>query len=416
MIVTHSKKSTKNSEWIALLLLSTCFFVSPVSVSLTSITYFGAFLFLMISGDWHKRWDQIKNNKAALSFWLFFSLFVVGIFHSTSTSHFIIKDIQKHHWMLMTPFFMMIVNDECWRQRMINLFLIAMIVTLCLSGFQFFTHVRLSDVIHLLRPQYDISSVFVDHIVQSFMMNVAAFICAYRFLFEKKFRVYYAIIFLLMAINILVMSQGRTGYGIFFLLLCYLGVIRFGWRGMILSGLASVLLITLVFFTSPSFNFRVRKIEQEYTHYNQMQKKSAVLVHHYAVAQRIELWHISKVMIKERPWFGYGTGGIQTQLPIIIPAKDRLYNPSVDYVESIYLNFLLEFGVAGLIVLIIAFYMQIKTTLQLPRQYRCLMQATLIALLFGGLFNGFLHSFSVSHFYALISVVCFSSLHKAHYD
>jgi hypothetical protein len=38
------------------------------------------------------------------------------------------------------------------------------------------------------------------------------------------------------------------------------------------------------------------------------------------------------------------------------------------------------------------------------------MQAVLIAVLFGGLFNGFLVSFPISHFYALFSALCFSAL------
>ncbi|OGT44972.1 MAG: hypothetical protein A3E82_02000 [Gammaproteobacteria bacterium RIFCSPHIGHO2_12_FULL_38_11] len=410
-----ARKTSQCCEWIALMLLTSCFFVSPISVSLTTITYLGAFIFLLLSGDWRARWERIKNNKAAMSFWLLFALLIVGIFYSASTPQFIFKDIQKRHYLLMTPFFMMIIQDEQWRQRMINAFLFAMIVTLFFSSIQTIFHVRFSNSIHLLRHQFDISSVFVDHIVQSFAMNIAAFICAYRFFFKKKNRMAYLIFFILMAVNIMLMNKGRTGYGIFLLLCFYLSVIRFGWKGIAVTGLLSVVACLFVLYTPNNFHARLQKMHYQYGAFQKFEKRG-VLMHHQSVIQRIEMWKISKKMIKKRPWFGYGTGGIEAQLPKIIPAKERVFNKSLNYVESDYLNFILAFGFVGLAVFLFVIFLQIKTTFQLPHPYRCLMQATLIALLFGGIFNGFLISFSVSHFYALLSAVCFSALCNSRRD
>jgi len=82
----------------------------------------------------------------------------------------------------------------------------------------------------------------------------------------------------------------------------------------------------------------------------------------------------------------------------------------LDYVENIYLNFLLEFGIFGLLVLIVAIGMQIKTSFALPSQHRYLFQAVLIAILFGGCFNSFFVSFIPAHLYALFSALCLSAL------
>jgi O-antigen ligase len=179
-------------------------------------------------------------------------------------------------------------------------------------------------------------------------------------------------------------------------------VIRFGWKGIVIASVSSVVLISIAFFASFGFHSRIKSVYQEYQHYDQIH-------HQTSVGQRIEMYDIAKRMIHERPWFGYGTGGIRTALPSVVPEKNRPLNPSIDYVESIYLDFLLEFGVFGFVILLIVLVVQISVSFQLPQCYRALMQAVLIALLFGGVFNAFLVSFPIAHFYALFSAVCFSA-------
>jgi len=400
-MISDSPKFTQRCTFLALFFLTVCFFVSPISVSLTTVTYLLAALLVLLSGDWRARWERLKVNKAGLSFWLLGAVFIIGVFYTTATKSLVVHDLQKRHWLFITPLFIAMLTDDRWRQRMINAFLGAMVITLILSPLKFFFHINLVSWAHIKIHQ-DAGDVFTDHIVQSLAMNIAAFICAYRFLFEKKFRMVYAILFILMGINILFISHGRTGYGTFFLLLCYLGLIRFGWKGMFSAGIISVLMISVVFFISPGFQSRVKAIYNHAENYNQMH-------HATSVGIRIEMLSIAKKMISERPWFGYGTGGIETALPSVVPAKDRVFNPSVDFVESVYLNFLLEFGLFGFVVLLIALALQIKATFQLPHNYRCLMQAMLICIFFGGIFNAFFVSFSPAHFYSIFAALCFSA-------
>lgn len=391
-------------EWLALVMLTACFFVSAISVTLTTIAYLAAFLCILLSGHWQEKWVYIKKNKAAISFLVLTALYVVGVFYSTSTKQLILRDLHKNHWLLMTPFFMMIITNDVWRQRMINAFLCIMLITVCLSFIKWLSPVHMMHSLRLpkIRAETSIFSVFMNHIVQSFAMNLAAFVCGYRFLYEKKWRIFYALIFIVMAINIIFMSNGRTGYGIFFLLLLYLSVTRFGWKGIVIAGASSVVLTSVAFVVSFGFHSRIKSVYQDYQHYNQIHYQTSV-------GQRIEMYDIAKRMIHERPWFGYGTGGIRTALPLVVPEKNHPLNPSIDYVESIYLDFLLEFGAFGFVILLIVLAVQISVSFQLPPFYRALMQAVLIALLSGGVFNAFWVSFPIAHFYALFSAVCFSA-------
>src|SRR3990167_9557728 len=155
---------------IALLLLTACFFASAVSVTLTTITYLSAFLFVLLSGDWHARWQRIKNNKVALSFWALAALFMVGVIYSTSTKQLVLNDLYKQHWLVITPFFMMIVTSNVWRQRMINAFLCAMVITLCFSFLKccspiYLTHLLRLTIVHAVTS---VISDFENYIVPSF--------------------------------------------------------------------------------------------------------------------------------------------------------------------------------------------------------------------------------------------------------
>lgn len=388
-------------EWLSLIFLTLCFFVMPLSVSATTIAYLAAFFFLLISNDWRARWGRIKSNKAAISFWVLAVLFVIGLLYTTSTRYLAWQDFHKRHWLWMTPFFMMIIRDDRWRERMVNTFLYVMLIILGFSYLKFFK-LDLADWVPIT-PQGGVS-IFMNHIIQSFAMSIAGFVCGYRLLFHHKHRVLYGVLFTLIAINVLFMSIGRTGYIIFLLLVIYLSLIRFGWRGVLSAVAISAAAFMLVFSVSTNFRYRINEV---YVHTTQYQK----LEHATSVGQRIQMWHIAEKMIRKRPWFGYGTGGIRTALPTVVPEKERNWsNQTINYVESIYLNFLLQFGVFGLLVLLGVLITQIRVTFQLPQTYKHLMQAVLIALLCGGMINQFMASFPIAHLYSLFAALCFSAL------
>lgn len=415
-------------EQIALGAITASFFFSMLSVSLTTITYFSAALLILLSGNWRARFQYISHNAAALSFWVLATLFIIGAFYSVGSAAQIHRELRDQSWLLITPLFMMIVNDNRWRTRMIQAFLSIMIITLAVSLSKSLLHINPFAWTHIKHVSEHHGFVW-SHIVQSYAMNIAAFICAYRYLFEKKLRLFYGILFLWMAFDILFISQGRTGYGIFFILLCHLFLIRFGWRGTISAMLLTAALITTAFFVSQNFRTRVIIMQCEYHHYQQLHHISTKkfdtnkrkfgcdyggyqqMTRTTSTGQRIQMFHIAKMMIQHRPWFGYGTGGIGAGMQAIIPLKDRtlLLKPILNSLESLYINFWLWFGSVGLVIFLGMMAVQIKSSFQLPPDYRYLIQVVLITTLFGGLFCSYF-DFPIKHLYALFSVLCFSAL------
>lgn len=410
------KLLTSRSPWqlkcnqIAMYALTAAFFVVMFSVSLTTICYLSATLFVLLSGNWRERFQFIRDSDtfASVSYWVIFSLFIIGIFYSIAPQKEIIHELRSQSWLLITPFLIMGLTEECWRQRIVNAFLSIMIITLIVSFLKVFIDIHPIQWIHFVRdPNHQ--GLYWDHITQSFAMNIAAFICAYRYFFEKKSRLFYAAVFILMAIDIIFISKGRTGYGLFFLLLAYLSMVRFGWKGSIVAASISILLIVTAFFISPNFNTRIKAIYEHTAHYEQMHQLHEAT----SVGTRIEMLNIAKMLIIKRPWFGYGTGGIETAIKEFVPPQDRtLEIPNISSVESIYLNFWLEFGLFGLIVFLAMTAVQIKASFHLPQPYRYLMHVVLISTLFGGLFCSFFNNITIKHVYALFVVLCLSALNS----
>lgn len=388
---------------MALSMLTLCFFASVISVSITTILYLLTFALVLVSGSWRSRWQRISINKAALSFWILLALFFLGLTYTTSTLHLAWRDLHKRHWMLITPFLIMLIQTDIWRRRMLNAFLFASVLALILSYIKVLTPINIYHFLPNSVRELPGASVFGNRIVQGLMMSMAAFICGYRLLFEKKYRALYALLFVLMGVNVLFMSTGRTAYGIFIVLSVYLALRRFGLRGFIVACIVGSITIGAAFVLSTHFRHRVEAIYLNTKNYNDTKPINPV-------GQRIEMMQIAKKMIAARPWFGYGTGGIQTALPTVVPATERVYNPSIDYVENIYLNFLLQFGVFGLLVLFFVIGVQVKASFALPKQYQYLLHATLIATFFGGLFNSFLVSFVPAHLYSLFAALCLSAM------
>lgn len=407
MILPARQRITYYCTSAALLffMLSCC--VVAMSVTLMIITYLSAFLFIVLSGEWQTRWAFIKNNPAAWSFWLIGLLFVCGSFYATSTHQLIIHDLQKRHWLLITPLLMSVLKQSHWRRRMVNAFLCAVVITVCFSYLQSLLGFRFESLLHIKteRTVIDIHSVFQNHIIQSIVMNIGAFICGYRFLFEKRGSVFYLSFFMLLGVNILFMTHDRTGYGIFLLILLYLGALRFGLKGLFIASVLFCIAVAGAFYFSQGFQDRIKPVYAYLTHQKKMPIEKSLL-------QRTEMWGIAKKMIAERPWFGYGTGGIRTALPSVVPLSQRTLDPQIDYVESIYLNFLLEFGIVGLAVFLIAIAIQIKISFSLSHEYRALMHLILIIILIGGLCNAFLVSSPIAHLYSLFSAICFSEYQK----
>ncbi|OGO92700.1 MAG: hypothetical protein A3F10_03470 [Coxiella sp. RIFCSPHIGHO2_12_FULL_42_15] len=374
-------------------------FVLPISVTATTCCYLLAGFLALCSGHWQERWQRIKFNPAALSFWILICLFLLGLLYTFSPWNLALKDLQKRHWLLITPFLMILLTDDRWRLRTINSFLLAMYITLCLSFLKFFG----VDIYFQITGKYlNGVNVFYEHIVQTFFFSMAAFIIGYRFFYYEKWRWFYGISYLLLTLNVLFLSDSGTGYVLFLLQLIYIALIRLGWKGFLLGIGLGVILMGTSFLNFSAMKERAYHIASDYDSYHKGQTITSV-------GLRIAMWHNAILLIKGRPLTGYGTGGIRTAMTKNLSPEDIKKTQLLDYVENTILNFILEFGFLGLIIFLSAITIQIVACFYLPHEYKHLMLVFLMLFLMGGLANSFFVSFCEAHLYSLLAAVCFSA-------
>jgi len=376
-------------------LVAAAFFI-PISVTLADISYVSAVVCVLLSGECYEQRELLFRHPISLCFWAFLALYLIGLTYTVGQPAEVWHDLYKHHWILCTPFLMILVTQENLRRYMINAFLAAMILTLGLSYLKGWGW----DIVN---KGYLGVSVFFAHIVQNFLMAYAAALIAYRILYHARWRWLNILLFGLMSFNIVFMSRGRTGYIIYAALIIFALFYRYRWRGLVAAIVLMGLLFTLAFNFSTSFHSRVlHSIHSNSLFFQRGQS-------HTSLGLRLAMWQNSIHLIKERPWLGYGTGGILNAYKALSPqaiARSGLVNA----VEIGYLNILLKFGMLGFMVLMGIFACQWYYSFRLDPQSRFTIQAFLIGYLLGNVANPFLLSSTEAHFYSILCAALFSAL------
>ncbi len=385
-------------------------FAVAVSVSATSVLFILAFIaclvFLSCSRHALRSLVQTLNqNRALLGCWVLVAIYLVGTLYSVSDHHERWRDLQKMHWLLMTPILSVLFTDPRWRRRLQNSFLLAMSLTLILSYAKALGWLDcLGDL-----PKHLASgnNVFFEHIVQTFFMDVALFMVGYRVLFEsnntgKKLYYFYILFLCLGVINLFFMEESATGFLAFVVLMAYLFYQRFSYKGLMYTGLCLSVLMGLSLSQSQLIKTRMHTVKHEYTQYQSGQTISSL-------GLRLAMAKTSVDLIKQQPWYGYGTGGIKAAMTMKLSPAQIDRTGLIDYVEISPFNFILQFGLLGLLGFSLFLVWQIQGLKYLPRQEAILMQGFLLAYLASSLINCFFISFCETHLYALMMAMCFGS-------
>ena len=392
-------------------------FAVAISVTATSILFVLSFLMACLyvlfaclsnsTGKANALWQGIKQRRALLACWVLFALYVLGTFYSISDGHERWRDLQKMHWLLMAPILAFLFNEPSWRRRLQNSFLLANTLILILSyakalgwlGWVNWLGVDLASG----------NNVFFEHIVQTFFMDIALFIAGYRLLFEahtlsKKMNYAYLTLLLFGVFNLFFMEESATGFLAFFVLMTYLFYQRFSFKGLLYAGFFLVFLMGLSLSQSTIIKNRLVGVKNDYIQYQSGQSISSL-------GLRLAMAKTSVDLIKQQTWYGYGTGGIKAAMLTKL-SKDQIARTGLmDYVEISPFNFILQFGLLGLMGFIIFLRWQFAGIKCLPRQEALLMQGFLLAYLSASLINCFFISFCETHLYALMMAMCYGAHH-----
>lgn len=179
-----------------------------------------------------------------------------------------------------------------------------------------------------------------------------------------------------MALNIVFVMSGRTGYLVFLL---FITIEIFRWlptRWRLMAILSPVILVVIFYVVSPVFSKRVGEIVTNSQAYLQKESLSSE-------GERLDMWKHTISGILKRPIQGYGVGS----MPELYKEEGGLIKGDLSQPHQQYLFWWAEFGLIGLVIMLGFFFVVIKDSLLLDSKAKLSLQSVTAVLFVMGLFN-----------------------------
>ena len=367
-----------------------CFFI-PFSTSLMGATAILAACCWVLSGRVFSLPRLMVSNKLVFLAIALFLLFVAGLFYSPVPITDALACLKKYRELL---FFAMVVSFLTDNENAVKLaedsFVLGCIVLLLISYGIYFSIIP-SD-------RYGHSVVY--HITHSFVMAILAFWCLQRAFESRQYAYMWITLFVVTTINVFYIAPGRTGMLVYVALILLSLFQHLSFRKSVAATLLVSLVIGIAFTTSDNFSTRVREAVEEMQDYHAESSRTSL-------GMRFDWWHNSLTLIKQKPFFGHGTGSFKAAQAEVI--KDSETQPT-DNPHNEYLMIGVQTGLLGLTLWIALLVSQFCASFRLQRPKIFLLQGVIVAMTVGCLMNSFLFDSHQGHFYAFISALfCISS-------
>lgn len=334
-------------------------FAVPVSVALDNIL-----LALVLSGlllNVRAVWLIAAQHPVARAAWLLFGALSLGTFYGQTPLREAAGILWKYADLAFIPLFMLMLRGEYAGRSAQYAFLAAMCITLLLS---YSVGLGLLPVQHWMNTFASTENpvIFHSHITQNNMMAFAVFISLInlRDAASRWMQAALGLFALLGMINILFMVQGRTGYVILMVLLCWFVWItpirymrsrgkRWDWRLAVVAELALLALMIAIYSVSPRMQDRIGLVLSESQAWQTKHAKET------STGQRLLFYDNTLQIVKQQPVFGVGTGGFHNAFLKQTQGKDV---PATRNPHNEYLMVTVQTGVIGLLFLLYLFYTQ----------------------------------------------------------
>jgi O-antigen ligase len=366
-------------------------------------------------------WKILACNPVARAACMLFGMLTLAVAYGDTPTNEALGILGKYIDLAFIPLFMLMFAEakiRVWAERA---FIAAMSLTLFISylvGFKLLAvQSWMSDV---ATPDNPVA--FHSYITQGNMMAYAAFLALLkcRDALNLKPRLAWGAFAALAMINVLFMLQGRTGYIILLLLLCWFAwssLARYcqqrekiwGWKQGAMVLLATGFLVTSAYLASPRLHDRVSLVAQEFQAWHPNLGNEAS-----STGQRLDFYY-NTLQIVEHNWLlGVGTGGFPVAFARQVQGTgaSRTNNPHNEY-----LMIAVQTGVLGLLLLLYLFYTEWRIAPQLATAYaQDAARGLVIAYVVNCLFNSALHDHADGLFFAFMTALWFSTLRMKNHE
>jgi O-antigen ligase len=402
------------------LAVSLGFFI-PISTFMTNIVL-GLLLILWSRWSNIKKLPQLWQHFTALKAVSLF-LVVVGIacVYSVGSTQDILYSFKKSSKLLAIFILLPLFVEKKWRMRAYWAFLGAVGLTVFFALLDHLALYQIPKKLFHVEPQRP--DVFKDTLYTALLVAMGTFVAAqladaYR---TRPKHVMFLTVFVALSTYVMLwVNTGRSGQLIFCSLWCLFCLRVWRFKGLA-SGTAALFLILTMAWMAPTSRLSERWIEvvnalrpkiEQITVAQDNNTPSPIKVEVSREAEtgstaiRLNVWREGWRMIKERPWFGWGTGSFQ-----LLATKAANNQAGVIHVSvaknphNQYLNIGIQQGFFGLCALLFLFVSLLKTSWGLPRLESGLLQGTLVAMAIGCLGNSWLTDFTTGYLFIwLISI------------
>ena len=326
--------SNSNQFLFALLI-----FFLPISVALSKIFAVSILILWGLSGDTkNKIVNLFANNFSRISL-VFFASFCIGLIWTENKLDGLDMLLRMIEFLLLIPVLSTLVLKGN-KIQYIKIFLYSIFLTTVFTTMIWLGFIPKFGAAQILHP-----SPFMSHISWGVFLAFGFYLAYSLFLnknLSNNFRFFLIALMFLIIVNIFI-SEGRSGYIAFFVIL---GVIFFQKYGFKIKTFFSFLVLIMLIFTflysfSSVFKYRVNKTFYAFENIQSFD--------HSSLSQRIAYINNSLKIISRNPYFGVGTGEFKKEYIHFLEEKDSKDRP-VSHPHNMYLLITTELGIFGLLV------------------------------------------------------------------
>jgi O-antigen ligase len=230
----------------------------------------------------------------------------------------------------------------------------------------------------LTRRPTEVGIAFTSTLEQPVMVVlVLVVLWNFREYWAKQWRQWFVrLVIILMALNMIFVMSGRTGYLVFLLIIAIEIYKMLPKRLLWIAFLSPFVLSAVFYIVSPTFHKRVAAIDTNTVTYFQKETLSSE-------GQRLDMWKATLQGILKKPILGYGIGSMQD----VYEKENGLIKSPVTQPHQQYLFWWAEFGLVGLVIMLGFFYALIKDSCLLDSKAKSSMLSAIAVLFVMGLFN-----------------------------
>ena len=373
----------------------------PISVALDNILLALILFFWFVAGDYRKKLASTLANPIAVAALALFGLFLVGATYTSGYPGDELDMLGKYLDLAFVPIFVNLFRDAQARRRAWLALAFALMLTLVISYLA-----RIGVISDNLLVMGDRSNpvVFKQYLTQSVMMAFATLLFTQlaRATQSINWRYWWSAMGLLAAINVALMSQGRTGQMILVALLLYLAHTIWPRRTVLMAAAIAAVVIGALISGAGGIHGRFSEALDEWHNWKPGEAAQT------SVGQRLEFYRNSLAIVREHALIGTGTGSFTREYAgqVAGTAMTATINPHNEY-----LNIGVQLGAIGVLALLYVFFCEWRWAPMLPTESeRHLARGMVITFAVGCLFNSLLMDHTEGLWFAWMTGLLFAGL------